>query len=59
MSGCLIFILFVVLLCFGPVGWICAAVLGIILLTQNKKTKCKGQNENSKRVKRGKTAIMQ
>ena len=39
MSGCLILILFVVLLCFGPDGWICAAVWGIILLTQNKKTK--------------------
>ena len=39
MSGCLIFILFVALLCFGPVGWICAAVVVIILLTQNKKTK--------------------
>lgn len=41
MKGCLIIILFGVLLCLGPVGWICAAVLGIILLAAsfNKRKK--------------------
>lgn len=39
MKGCLAAILFIVLLSFGPVGWICAAVLGIILLTSSSKKK--------------------
>lgn len=33
MKGCLVGILFIILLFFGPIGWVCAAVLGIILLT--------------------------
>jgi len=37
MKGCIVAILFIVLLFFGPVGWVCAAVLGIILLTSGKK----------------------
>lgn len=37
MKGCLIAILFIVLLFLGPTGWVCAAVLGIILLMLSKK----------------------
>ena len=36
MKGFFILILFFVLLFLGPIGWICAAVLGIILLTKGK-----------------------
>lgn len=39
MKGCIVAILFIVLLFFGPVGWIAAAVLGIILLTSGNKKK--------------------
>jgi hypothetical protein len=39
MKGCLIAILFIILLFFGPAGWICAAVLGIILLASSDKKK--------------------
>ena len=34
MKGCLIVILFIVLLFLGPIGWTAAAVLGIILLVR-------------------------
>lgn len=37
MKGCIIFVLFVILLFCGPLGWIGAAVLGILLLTKGKK----------------------
>lgn len=37
MKGCLIMILFIILLFCGPIGWICAAVLGIVLLVKSVK----------------------
>lgn len=37
MKGCLITVLFIVLLFFGPVGWFCATVLGIIALVSSGK----------------------
>lgn len=40
MKGCVIAILFIVLLFFGTAGWICATVAGIILLaSMGGKTK--------------------
>lgn len=39
MKGCVIAILFIVLLFFGTAGWICATVAGIILLASSSKNK--------------------
>ena len=37
MKGCFTFILFVILLFLGPVGILCAAILGILLMTRKNK----------------------
>jgi hypothetical protein len=37
MKGCIVFVLFIILLFFGPIGWFFAVILGIVLLTSNKK----------------------
>ncbi|MFV0364350.1 MAG: hypothetical protein ACK5LL_14875 [Suipraeoptans sp.] len=39
MKGCLLVLMFIALLFFGPVGWVIALVLGITLVASSDKKK--------------------